>query len=435
MDTKQKHKMTLMAISGLLMFPAGEKRGYMAIYLGLRAYVEAGHTVYFLTCRPPLEYYENQDAQRPPDRTEDGIHVHEFYVPLIGWLSRFRRIKLPENPVLHYLAYFIQILLCEYLILALFTLFGTMAGLRMARRLRPDVVYGFHIGNVAAWIIGRLQRIPIITRVFGTFLHPLLGTRFYKFRYFTSVLAFTVPCDSLIVLDDGTRGDKVAEVLGVPPGRLKFWRDGIHPDMLAKPKELVDLRTRWNIPEEHKVVMTLGRLWIVKGFHKLIRAVPHIVAQEKNVTFLIVGEGGERAYLENLARDLGVSHWVKFPGSVAHDEVKSSMYASDIFVQLCDISNLTNVLLEALTCHRCVVTLDDGTTRDLIENGESGFLAPPNDDRALADIIVRLLRDDALRLRVGHNAGRRAAERLLTWPQRNQMEIDLVEDLVFNGRR
>ncbi|MBI1745198.1 MAG: glycosyltransferase family 4 protein [Acidobacteria bacterium] len=427
-------KMTVLAISGLMLFPQGERRGYMAAYLGMRAYVEAGHRVHFLTCWPPLEHYEGQEARAARDRIEDGIHVHEFHVPWVERLSRFRRAKLPANKFLHYLIYLFQILLCEYVIWGLFTAGAVVAGIRIARRVKPDVIYGFHIGNAAGWVVSRRYGVPLITRVFGTFLYSLLSTRFYKFRYFTSVTAFTVPCDCLIILDDGTRGDYVAEVLRVPKARVRFWRDGIHPSMLEKPKEIVDLRARWNIPEKNKIILTLGRMWLVKGFHKLIRAVPRMVQQYQDVTVLMVGDGGEREFLEKMVRDFSVDQWVKFPGSLAHDEVKSCMYLADVFVQLCDISNLTNVLIEALSCRRCVVTLDDGSTKGLITDGETGFLAPPGDDHALADTVVRLLRDDSLRRRVGEAAGQHVAQQLLTWDRRNQMEIDLVQDLVSHSK-
>jgi glycosyltransferase involved in cell wall biosynthesis len=101
---------------------------------------------------------------------------------------------------------------------------------------------------------------------------------------------------------------------------------------------------------------------------------------------------------------------------------------------LCDISNRTNVLLEAMMCSRCIVTLDDTSTDDLMINGETGFLVPPGDDDALADMIIKLIRNPALRKQVGENAGKKANERLLTWDERGRMEIELVENLVYNGK-
>ena len=78
--------------------------------------------------------------------------------------------------------------------------------------------------------------------------------------------------------------------------------------------------------------------------------------------------------MEALARDLDVSENVRFAGAVPQQDVVSYMHAADAFLAVADLSNVGNPLLEAMACGMCIVAVDAGDTRDLIEDGLRGRL-------------------------------------------------------------
>ena len=109
------------------------------------------------------------------------------------------------------------------------------------------------------------------------------------------------------------------------------------------------------------------------------------------------------------------------------------MNLADIFVTLQDISNLSNVFLEAFVAGRCIVSLNDGSTDGLIIDGFSGFFVNNNKPENLAECLLKLLDNDLLRKQVGDNARQMARQLLESWEERTNKEVALIEDLVSSG--
>lgn len=420
----------ILIISGIPLFPLMRaKGGYKGPYLGAKSFVDAGHLVYFVTCRPPI-YYKDYDEQKPLDYVDDGIRISEFQVPFLNTLRKIRDRKLPRTKIGHYTQHAVQIL-CEYLILILFTLFAVRRGLKIARAIKLDVVYAFNEwAAAAAWIVAKACKVPNVTRLFGTFISSVSSSKFYKLRYPVGILGFKVPCDYLIVLNDGTHGDQVAKALKVPESRLKFWRDGINLDLYDPTIDRESAKRKYNIPRENRIVLAVNRLAPVKGIDRIVKAVPHVVKRETHVTFLIVGDGPERENLVALAKDLKVDPWIKFVGEVSHEEVKLFMNTADIYLSLHDLSQWSNATIEAMSTGRCLVALDDGSLDGFIKEGENGFLIKRDDYASLADRLVYLLRNEVVRERAGVRLRQKMLDTFQTWEQRNQAEIELVENLV-----
>ena len=194
------------------------------------------------------------------------------------------------------------------------------------------------------------------------------------------------------------------------------------------------LKAELGIADDHKLIVAVSRLESWKRVDRLITALPAIVRQCAQVTAVIVGDGEDRRALERLAQALGVERHTRFIGMVRHERVARFLNAADIFVSLYDLSNAGNPLLEALCCGKCIVSLDNGATRELIPNEDVGILLPVDQPNTLVDVLVALLRDDARRRRLGRAARARALALLQTWEQRMAMEVGLIEELVENWR-
>ncbi|MCK4245393.1 MAG: glycosyltransferase family 4 protein, partial [Candidatus Omnitrophica bacterium] len=129
--------------------------------------------------------------------------------------------------------------------------------------------------------------------------------------------------------------------------------------------------------------------------------------------------------------------YVRFVGAVTLEKVADYMNAADIFVLVNDFSNVSNGLYEAMVCGKCIVTLDNGDTRELIEDGKTGrLIRAGNEDEIVNELskaILDVLEDDELRARLGENARIYAQEHFQTWEERMAMEARLIKELVGKG--
>jgi glycosyltransferase involved in cell wall biosynthesis len=153
------------------------------------------------------------------------------------------------------------------------------------------------------------------------------------------------------------------------------------------------------------IVLFVGRLVAYKGVGVLLEALKGL-----NAVALIVGEGPLRARLEEQARALEVSANVRFLGSVDDDELAALYRACNVFV----LPSVTRqeafgvVQLEAMAAGKPVVSTDLGTGVGWVNrDGETGYVVPPRDPRALREALARLLADANLQKSMGDAAAKR----------------------------
>ena len=408
-----KEKLRVLFVSPLLWWK--KNAGAVSTYLSMKGYVDAGCEVHLVTwsnCSPDKEIMY------------DGIHVHYFDIPLK--LSRpphdiFNMISIdPESSNTK-----------RFLLWLLFVVYGTLNAHRVAAKVKPHMVYGLYIyGIPVAFLIHKFYNIPNMTRMFGTWLHTILDKPIQLWKNWIDVLAFKLPCERLIITNDGTLGDKVAERFKVPKEKICFWVNGVDKDIYVPDLPTTVFREKLNISNETIIVFTLSRLVEWKHVDRLVSAVPNIVKENQNVIFLIVGDGPERGNLETLAKELRVEEYIRFVGVLERHDLKYYFNSADIFVSFYDLSNVGNTLLEALVCGKAIVTLDVGGTSSVIKNGDNGILLNPERISELPSTILKLINEPQLRKRLGEKAKAYADLYLQTWEERMRMEVQTIVDIV-----
>lgn len=148
----------------------------------------------------------------------------------------------------------------------------------------------------------------------------------------------------------------------------------------------------------------VGRLTTQKGVDLLLRAWAELTEPRE---LILVGDGAERPSLEALASQLKLDH-VTFIGST--NDVRTYLQQADLFVLPSRAEGIPNAMLEAMACGLPVVATPVGGIPDVVLDGESGLLVPPEDVPALAAAIRRLLADSDLR----HQMGQKARERVVS---------------------
>ncbi len=164
-------------------------------------------------------------------------------------------------------------------------------------------------------------------------------------------------------------------------------------------------RSAAGLRRDRRLVAGVGRLDAQKDFPTFLRAAAMIAAEFPDVDFLVVGEGGERAALEALARRLGLGARVVFTG-LRHD-VPRLLAAVDVLALTSLYEGFPNVLLEAMATGAVAVATDVGGCRELVTSGETGLLVPPRAPAAVAAAVGRVLRDPALARRLATAARQR----------------------------
>lgn len=162
-------------------------------------------------------------------------------------------------------------------------------------------------------------------------------------------------------------------------------------------------------------ILFVGRLEPMKGIDTLLEAFAVTLRRaqgdraDARIHLRVVGAGSERTRLESLVAQLGIADRVTFAGAVKHDTVAREYAQAEIFCGLSRSEALGNVFLEAQAARCAVVATNVGGIPDIVKNGETGLLVPPDDPQAAADAIMRFLGDADLRRRFGEAGKANAA--------------------------
>ena len=149
-----------------------------------------------------------------------------------------------------------------------------------------------------------------------------------------------------------------------------------------------------------------GRLTAQKSLERALEA----VAAADGVSFLVAGEGPDRAPLEARARELGIADRVRFLGAQPRDRVVELFRAADATILSSSWENFPHTVVEALAVGTPVLAMDTGGVAEVVRDGVNGLLVPPGDTAALADAVRRYFGDPELRQRLRERAAESVAD-------------------------
>lgn len=162
------------------------------------------------------------------------------------------------------------------------------------------------------------------------------------------------------------------------------------------------IRARLGIGLQERIFITIGRLSLEKAQQDLIAAFRKTLERTSGqaLRLILVGDGPERARLTDLAAPLGSK--VLFTGHVA--DPWELLHAADVFVLPSHSEGSPLVMFEAMAAGLPIAATAVGGVPETLEDGSTGLLVPPGEPGALADALVRLASDGALRARLGNAA-------------------------------
>ena len=159
-----------------------------------------------------------------------------------------------------------------------------------------------------------------------------------------------------------------------------------------------------------KCLLYVGRLSAVKGLPILLESLVSLKKHHPDIILTVVGDGSDRASLEQMTFDLGLKDNVNFVGYKSQAEVRKYFEETDVFVLSSFAEGVPVVLMEAMAAGVPVVATQIAGVSELVEDGISGYIVPAGDKIFLANSIEKLLNDCELRTKFGI-AGRKKVEK------------------------
>jgi glycosyltransferase involved in cell wall biosynthesis len=186
--------------------------------------------------------------------------------------------------------------------------------------------------------------------------------------------------------------------LGFPAERTAVIRNGV--EIPAEPAADRDRAlAEFQIPPGSRVIGFVGRLARQKRVQDIIWAMQLLQQLTDRVYLLLVGDGPERNDLITLARHMGCEHLVRFAGTRA--DASRLIGLCNVFWLASEFEGMSNSIMEAMAAGVPVVASDIPPNRELVVNGETGYLVRVGDSVGMAQFTDRILADASLAQRLG----------------------------------
>jgi glycosyltransferase involved in cell wall biosynthesis len=237
---------------------------------------------------------------------------------------------------------------------------------------------------------------------------PLIATRRVDFRIarnsFSRWKYDQVDCFVAIT-------NAIADMLvsdGIPRHKIALVNEGVDVERIVS-LPTADVHEECYLPVGSPVVGNVAALVPHKGQHYLVEAAALVVREVPDARFVILGDGELREQLEREIKQKHLERHVFLAGfrSNAQELIKSF----DVFVMSSLTEGLCTSIIDAMAAAKCVVATEAGGIPEVVAHGETGFLVPIRDSKALAQRLVQTLKDEPLRTRMGEAGLARARAR------------------------
>jgi phosphatidyl-myo-inositol dimannoside synthase len=282
--------------------------------------------------------------------------------------------------------------------------------LRIYFRFRPaTVILGHPLTWRIFWPLSLIHR-DYIGIIYGSEITLNSGSRTIRNLFWRNLF---LRAKRIIVISKYSRKLLTDCLPDVDPSKIDLIYPALGSSWFEKKNRRDEIRKKYNL--DGIVLLTLARIVPRKGHELLIRALPGILSKRKRVVYLVAGSGSERANLEGLAADLGVSQNVVFTGYADPDDLVGIYDACDLFVMPTredkgKVEGFGYSYIEAAARGKTSIAGNHGGATEAVIDGLTGLLVNPHDSNELADRILSLLDNDGLRRNLESNAISRAFE-------------------------
>lgn len=272
---------------------------------------------------------------------------------------------------------------------------------RLLRQIRPELV---HTHSSKAGIMGRAAAaklgIPAVHTVHGASFH--YGQDPLAYRGYIALEKWAARRTARFISVADAMTDEYVQAGIAPREKFTTIYSGFDVEPFLHCESLREnARQELGFAHDDIVVGKIARLFHLKGHEFLIRAAPRIVRECPQVKFLFVGDGILREQFEREITAAGLTGHFKFTGLVPPERVPEMISAMDIVAHTSQWEGLARVLPQGLLAGKPVVSYDVGGAREVVIPHETGFLLPRDSVSELAQAIITLAQNPALRQQFG----------------------------------
>lgn len=242
----------------------------------------------------------------------------------------------------------------------------------------PDILTGF----IWSWLT-KTEYIVSIRGNEALYLGERGGRKFILDKLLKRAGAIITLSQQLkdLVIDIGVHEDKVYVIL-----------NGVEKENFFKMERFL-CREKLNLPQDKKIIISVGSLILTKGHQYLVKALP-LLSKKFSVEMYIIGDvnaaGDDKSIIEKLIKELGLSS-VHLVGSKPPQELLLWYNAADLFCLASEGEGCPNVVLESLSCGTPVVATDVGAVKDIIGTDMRGYVVPKGNQVKLEEAIDKAL--------------------------------------------
>ena len=290
-----------------------------------------------------------------------------------------------------------------------------------------NLIHGHdHKSDLFAYLLRRWlwrRKLSVVSTAHGWVMLGLKGALYRRLD-----LSLMRRFDHLIAVSDATKDEMVAA--GVRSDLISVIHNGIDTDVWSPNRVTRTLSKELNLDGAFPVIGYVGRIMPEKDLVTWLRAAAIVAKQFPQSQFVLVGEGkdGETlGELKRLAGELGIADKTHFPGY--RSDLLPVYSAFDLFVLSSRREGLPNSILEAMALGVPVVTTDVAGAKELVVDGQTGYVSRQGDVAGITRSLVALIESESLRKRMSR-AGRERVEQKFSFNARLQRIESLYEQIL-----
>lgn len=294
--------------------------------------------------------------------------------------------------------------------------------LKNLRKNNINILHCFNYPSIYVGVLfGKLVGIPNI-------IVAIQALDTWKSKIFILLDKLIKPFVTLYITDSKGARDFAIIQQGIDPEKIITIYDGVDIRSLKPTKDISQFRKELGILNNFPIVGVVARLQDEhKGQSYFIKAIPLILKEFPSTNFLVVGDGPDRVYLENLAKKIGITNKVVFTGF--RTDLANILSTTDILViPSIQWETVTKTMLEAMAMAKTIVATKVGDIEEILKDGETGVLIQPRSPSEIAKSVNYLLNDLDCARRIGEKGLNEIQKRGLIL----EKSIKKLEDIYTN---
>ena len=236
---------------------------------------------------------------------------------------------------------------------------------------------------VAAVILGKLTRTPVVVKVHGSDINVFTLKWLHRVQ-----IRWALNQASRVIAVSQALAARMVQ-LGIRAEHTTVLYNGVDPKRFY-PIDMQLARVANGIAPDDEMILFIGNILSTKGCVELLDAFVNLASRRPKAILVYIGDGGIKKQLQTKATQHGLTDRVRFPGRVAHAKLAPWFSAASVFCLPSYAEGVPNVVLEAMACGTPVVATDVGGIGEILP-AFAGTLIPPRDARAIEVVLEQSL--------------------------------------------